>query len=433
MAPNASYKNPPLFDGETGYASWKKDVMIWCELTDLDETKRALALHLSLTGRARVATSELELSQMQVATGVKTLLEKLDGLFEADKGRRQFALFNDLYNSRRSNTMNISDFVAEFEHTYFKFQKEEMSLPDAVKAFMLLSACNLSDCDVQLVMSAITDVTYDRMKAAIKRIFGTTASSSLKVQQDIKPEPVFHSDAHLEPTLYTQSSRRGRGRGGFRGRWRPRQNASFSSQSNASTGRRMNPLDSDGEVSRCMVCDSKFHWARDCPHSYENNSKFKNPDEDKVLLSLFMGLNDSIDKEDKINVLVEESRGAAVLDTGCVTTVTGQAWLDNYISGLSEYERGSLSESSSSASFTFGDGRSFPSIKKLLLPCWIGNQRASITTDVVSCNIPLLMSGSSMKKANMVWDFGNDCVEIGPEEINLKRSSSGHFLLPLSL
>ena len=85
MAPNASYKNPPLFDGETGYASWKKDVMIWCELTDLDETKRALALHLSLTGRARVATSELELSQMQVATGVKTLLEKLDGLFEADK------------------------------------------------------------------------------------------------------------------------------------------------------------------------------------------------------------------------------------------------------------------------------------------------------------------------------------------------------------
>ena len=33
---------------------------IWCESTNFDETKRALAVHLSLTDRARIASSELK-------------------------------------------------------------------------------------------------------------------------------------------------------------------------------------------------------------------------------------------------------------------------------------------------------------------------------------------------------------------------------------
>ena len=29
----------------------------------------------------------------------------------------------------------------------------------------------------------------------------------------------------------------------------------------------MNPLDRNGQISRCIVCDLKMHWAKDCPHS----------------------------------------------------------------------------------------------------------------------------------------------------------------------
>ena len=28
----------------------------------------------------------------------------------------------------------------------------------------------------------------------------------------------------------------------------------------------MNPLDRNGQISRCVLCDSKIHWAKDCPH-----------------------------------------------------------------------------------------------------------------------------------------------------------------------
>ena len=97
----ASSKCPPIFNNESEYENWKRDISIWCELTELAEEKRALAIHLSLTGRARTASSEIELQVLKSKDGVKSILEKLDSLFLPDKGRRQFAAFHNLYSFRR--------------------------------------------------------------------------------------------------------------------------------------------------------------------------------------------------------------------------------------------------------------------------------------------------------------------------------------------
>ena len=436
MAFSVSHKCASKFDDESSYECWKKDIDIWCELTDLDVKKRALAIHLSLTGRARIASSELEVSDLKKDNGVNILLAKLDGIFLAEKGRRQFAVFHDLYNLRRKEEVNINDFVTEFEHAYFKFGREDMTLPDAVKAFMLLSACNLGDSDVQLVMSAITDATYGHMKAALKRIYGINASGTItKPQVEIKVEPVFETVSETEPAFFTRNNRRGRG--AFRGNRQSRgQGARKFSQTLNATNRKMNPSGPDGDISRCLICDSKFHWARNCPHAYENAYKTPKPDEeehDNVYLSLFMGLTDNVEEENKVRKLVSEAKECAVLDTGCALTVCGQSWLSDYLESLSEFERSKIIESSSAATFTFGDGKSFPSLKKLVIPCWIGKQRAYITTNVVECNIPLLMSATSMKRADMLWDFKNDSVMVRGSKIKLRRSLSGHFLLPLSM
>ena len=146
-------KVPPKLEDENSYESWKKDIDIWCELTDLAEDKRALAIHLMLTGRARVASSELEISVLKHKDGVKNLMIKLDSLFLADKGRRQFMAFHELYNLRRICDTEITVFVAAFEHAYFKFTQQGMTLPDTVMAFMLLAACNLSESERKLVMA----------------------------------------------------------------------------------------------------------------------------------------------------------------------------------------------------------------------------------------------------------------------------------------
>ena len=47
------------------FYTWKKDLKIWCKLTDITEEKRALAVHLTLSGRARAATSELSVDDLE--------------------------------------------------------------------------------------------------------------------------------------------------------------------------------------------------------------------------------------------------------------------------------------------------------------------------------------------------------------------------------
>ena len=134
-------KSPPKFEEGTSYESWKKDVRLWTKLTDLDKKKQGIAVYLSLTGQARNLVSEVPEEDFCKDTGVATVLEKLDGLFLADKSLRQFAAFNKLYNLRRKDNTPIGDFISEFEHVYFEFKGQEMTLPDSVQAFALLSGC----------------------------------------------------------------------------------------------------------------------------------------------------------------------------------------------------------------------------------------------------------------------------------------------------
>ena len=38
----------------------------------------------------------------------------------------------------------------------------------------------------------------------------------------------------------------------------------------------MNPLDRNGQISKCVVCDSKMHWAKDCPHGKNKRQQSAN-------------------------------------------------------------------------------------------------------------------------------------------------------------
>ena len=206
--------------------------------------------------------------------------------------------------------------------------------------------------------------------------------------------------------------------------------------------RNTNPLGKDGNVTRCLVCESKFHWARDCPDSYENNkdSSEKNKpkgkveqyeeDTESVHFSLFMGYTNASGCS-KLQNLIKDSKGCAVLDSGCSTTVCGVEWYEEYINQLSDFDKSKIVFNETSSTFTFGDGVTIKSCKQVTLPCYLGGKRSTITTDVVDCEIPLLLSKRSMKNVKMIIDFGNDSVKLGQMIIKLRTSSSGHYLLPI--
>ena len=192
---------------------------------------------------------------------------------------------------------------------------------------------------------------------------------------EIKSEPVFFSeeprpadfesqcgDAGPKDVYYSQnrnSGNRFRGNsfkfGGF-GRGRER---SFPGQSSARRGngghkvalnRKLNAPGRDGEPSKCVVCESKYHWARNCPHSFEKNeSCSSNKSEDSVCLekgesvqfSLLTTYADGVelDEGEKLKKLPSETYGKVVLDTGCSTTVCGEIWLKSFIDYLSAADK----------------------------------------------------------------------------------------------
>ena len=455
---------PPKLDNDGSYETWKKDLEIWTMLTDLPKGKQGLAVHLSLDGRARIATSELKVEDLSSDTGVVKIIEKLDSLFLPDKGRRQFTAFKNLYNLRRQ-TMNFLDYITTFEHSYYKFKMEGMELPDPVIAFMLLAASELTDSELKLIMSAINEVSYANVKATLKRVFDTNVGENTE-EVSVKQETLFSSEKDTDGYAYYtrgwgvrgRGSRRSYPRGGFNARYRSdsagRQNSlrdpSTSGEGNNFSGaqgrfnatsdgrRRTNPRRRDGEISRCAICNSIFHWARQCPDSYEateskETAKEGNENErrDEDHLSMFVAYTSGKDDR-KMSKLLDQATNCAVIDTGCLTTVSGATWAQRYLDSLSEFERGQVSEENSTASYTFGDGRTYFSSKKLTIPCYIGPFTASITTDIVTAEIPMLLSKTSMKKQKMMIDFANDALIIKGKSVSLESSSTGHYILRLS-
>ena len=128
---------------------------------------------------------------------------------------------------------------------------------------------------------------------------------------------------------------------------------------------------------------------------------------------------------------MNDFNGCAVLDTGCINTVCSSAWLERCLDMLPDSERVKILEESSPKSFIFGDGATVSSLKRVSLPCLIGGYRSTLVTDIVRCNIPILMSKTALKRAKLCIHFESDSAIISGNNVSLQYASSGHYILPL--
>ena len=135
----------------------------------------------------------------------------------------------------------------------------------------------------------------------------------------------------------------------------------------------------------------------------------------------------------KLQGLVEECKGPCILDCGCPNTVFGEKWMESYIKTLSTEDQEKVIFEASKESFTFGDGDGVKSNRKMTIPIWATGKRGILQTDVVSANISLLFSVKVMEKTEMVLGFERSEARMGGATIKLKKTTSGHYAMPLSL
>ena len=213
-----------------------------------------------------------------------------------------YATFRQCYNVKRDNSQSVEEFITQFEQILFKMNKLGMKLPDAVAAFMLLEAFNLSENDSKLVLSGIKDVSLDNMKESMIRILGGQFRGVTQPSVAVKEEAVFECNE----TLYSQNSkyrdsrpRRGAGRGYVN------RSGKFSNRRD----KKVNPLDRNGKPSKCFICGSIYHWARSCSESQDSfkvQERSKDDEENNVShVMLFVGYNEAR-KNNKPNSFLEQ-------------------------------------------------------------------------------------------------------------------------------
>ena len=113
-------------------------------------------------------------------------------------------------------------------------------------------------------------------------------------------------------------------------------------------------------------------------------------------------------------------------------TVCGGTWLKWYLQTLSNTDRRAVYSFKSGHSFVFGNGKQFLSPKIVAIPIYLGQKRVTLLTDVVTADIPLLISIETLQKTDAQINFKLNKITMLGEEIDVKISTSGHYCLPLT-
>ena len=122
--------------------------------------------------------------------------------------------------------------------------------------------------------------------------------------------------------------------------------------------RPINQKGPDGSFLTCHACGSYRHLVASWPYSYENakmaQQVFSDPAEKVVL---FTGYN-----KDAVQVLGEEAKNWAVLDTAWFSTVCWQKWFQCYLSTLPDDELMKIQQNKGHKVFKFGCGEVLQSL-----------------------------------------------------------------------
>ena len=170
-------------------------------------------------------------------------------------------------------------------------------------------------------------------------------------------------------------------------------------------------MDYKGNVSRCRVFQSIFHWEKDCPD--------KNASE--------VTLYQSILHVEETLQFTGEAFCTATLDSEASKTVCSKTWLRCYEEILPKEKKEFIHSEPSTSIFKFGDWRKVQSIMKVTIPAKINNTDVSIVTDLVNDNITFLLSKEPIKKANTQINFSSDSVFM----FNTKQPLMGHYAIPI--
>ena len=463
-------REPPAFISETkSFATYKRDLQRWCNLTTLTQEQQAdMVVHCldgHPSGIKEKIDTQLSATTLSSKDGIKSLLDFLESVYAVDEMGDSFEKYLAFERCRRKKGQRVQEFLADWENTYAKVKVAGCEMSDQVLAYKLLHAMDLTDMDKKLVLTGVDYAVgkekknmLSQMAASLKKFVGRgmVGADDQVIKAEEEMEKVFIAKGWKKP---------GGGAGGGRTRTRSNSLPGNTGAGGSYKGRK-NALGSDFKPLKCFKCKCEhtdkctcpcvYHLANNCTTSKAASTKNNSA---KAELGLFMRMNTPglqvqealymmDDKKDKLNeeeivlltnslktlCLVEgQEHCCALIDCACPNTVAGIMWMKKFIAELSTDQKQRVEVESSNRVYKFGGGETRPSKCLVKLPCHLAGRNVSMKIEVVDADIPLLVGNSTLKKAKAVLHIAERKVEVMGTKIDMTETSSGHFRIPIGL
>ena len=219
---------------------------MWTLVTNVPKKEQAIVVLLEENQKAEKAVSDLTATQLNVDDGLEVLLDKLDTAFQAEATDDTYSAYTEFNNYKKGHNTSMNDYILELEHLNHKILEYDMKLPVTVLAFKSLDGAGLCEQQRQMTLNVASDLKFETMRSALKKIFSNETSADSTVEMQIKKEEdAFVSVRRRDSFKYGQKQRESQYQG----------SSSFKGSSKLSSAPKLNPMNRKGEVSRCAICD----------------------------------------------------------------------------------------------------------------------------------------------------------------------------------
>ena len=129
---------PPVLDQIEEIGKWLRESAIWGCVTDIEPKKQGPAVYLSLPDKICKSCNDVSVQDLNKDNGLNVLINKIKSLYAKDMNALAFMAYDKFENFRRSDDMNIIDYINEFERLNNQIKHFGMELPTRVLAYKVL-------------------------------------------------------------------------------------------------------------------------------------------------------------------------------------------------------------------------------------------------------------------------------------------------------
>ena len=130
----------------TNYELWRKDVIIWKKLTNIEENKQGLALQYVCRGSERIheAVTNIPTEKVECPEGFDNVLTIIDELFKIDKRDIEMKECSEFNSLIKEEEQTMAYFIELFDSKYRKIKEHGNSLSNNMLITKLFKAAHLT-------------------------------------------------------------------------------------------------------------------------------------------------------------------------------------------------------------------------------------------------------------------------------------------------